>query len=57
MNFLSRETERNMTITDIKRWNIMNAMRGVAATWEPMSTVTRNCSSECGFGIKDAVDK
>jgi hypothetical protein len=27
---LLRETERNVPITEIRRWNIMDAMRGIA---------------------------
>jgi hypothetical protein len=33
----------------------MDAMRGVAAEWESITSVIQNCFTECGFGIEDAV--
>jgi hypothetical protein len=42
--------------TDSRKWNVMDAMRGIAVAWESItSAVIENCFSRCGFGIKDAV--
>jgi hypothetical protein len=54
--FLLREIERNVPATDIRKWNVMDAMRGIAVAWESVtSTVIQKCFSKCGFGIEDAV--
>jgi hypothetical protein len=56
VRFLLREIERNVPATDIRKWNVMDAMRGIAVAWESITTtVVQNCFSKCGFGIKDAV--
>jgi hypothetical protein len=53
---LLQEIERNVPTTDIKKWNVMDAMRGIAVAWESItSTVIQNCFSKCSFGIEDAV--
>jgi hypothetical protein len=55
-SFLLHETERNIPTTDIRKWNVMDAMRGITVAWDSItSTVIQNCFSKCGFGIEDAV--
>jgi hypothetical protein len=56
VHFLLREIERNVPTTDIRKWNVTDAMRGIAVVWESIiSTVIQNCFSKCGLGIKDTV--
>jgi hypothetical protein len=43
-------------MTDIRKWNVMDAMRGVAVAWEFItSSVIQNCVTKCSFGIEDAI--
>jgi hypothetical protein len=38
---LFQETERNVPATDIRKWNVTDAMQGIDVVWESiMSTVT-----------------
>jgi hypothetical protein len=42
--FLLREIERNVPATGMRKWNVMDAMRGIAVAWESItSTVIQNC--------------
>jgi hypothetical protein len=34
VRFLLREIEINVSATDIRKWNVMDAMRGIAVAWE-----------------------
>jgi hypothetical protein len=43
-------------VTNIRKWNVMDAMRGVAVARESItSSVIQNCFTKCGTGIEDAV--
>jgi hypothetical protein len=56
VHFLLREIERNIPMTIIRNWNVMDAMRDVAVAWESISSsVIQNCFTKCGFGIEVAV--
>jgi hypothetical protein len=56
VSFLLQEIERKVPTTDIRKWNVMDAMQGIAVAWESVtSTVIQNYFSKCGFGIEDAV--
>jgi hypothetical protein len=45
MCLLLQDIERNVPVTDIRKWNVMDA------TW----SVAVACFTKCGFGIEDAV--
>lgn len=56
MHFVLREIERNIPATNIRKWNVMDSMRGIAVMWESIkSTAIQNYIFKCGFGIKDSV--
>lgn len=57
MPFLLMETERNIPVTEVTRWDIMDAMMDVAVEWVSItSTVIQTYLSKCGFVIEDVVD-
>jgi hypothetical protein len=43
-------------VNDIRKWNVMDAMRSVAVAWESItSSVFQNCFTKCGSGTENAV--
>jgi hypothetical protein len=42
--FLLQEKESNVPVINIRKWNVMDAMWGVAVAWESITTsVIQNC--------------
>jgi hypothetical protein len=39
VRFLLREMERNVPATDIRKWNVMDTMRGVTVVWESITSI------------------
>jgi hypothetical protein len=47
---------RNVPVTDIRKWNTMDVMQGVAVARDYItSSAIQNCFTKCRFGIEDAV--
>lgn len=52
VRYYLREMERNVPVNDLRKWNVLEAMRGVSVAWESISdSVIKNCFAKAGFGI------
>ncbi|KAJ8894288.1 hypothetical protein PR048_006903 [Dryococelus australis] len=51
VRFLLHEIKRNVSVGKIRKWNVLDALRSVAVTWDSISAeVIRNSFAKCGFG-------
>jgi hypothetical protein len=45
---VARDIDTNLLAIDIRKWNVMDAMWGVAEAWESItSSVIQNCFAKC----------
>jgi hypothetical protein len=48
--------DRNVPAADIRKWNVLNAMRSVAVSWKStVPVVFQYCFAKCGFGTVNEV--
>lgn len=58
VRYFIRETARNVRVQEIRKWNVLDAMRNVCVSWEEISSsVIANCFRKAGFGEAMASDE